>query len=81
MVGETADYAHLRMSAYGLPLRGRSMPYARSLPSATAKNDTIVPGKPKMNANVRQRALRLFCARMPAKLTLANTHNPEMPVS
>jgi len=57
------------------------MPYARSLPSATAKNDTIVPGKPKMKAKVRQSTLRLFCARMPAKLTLANTHNPEMPVS
>ena len=41
------------LAAYGLPLRGKSMPYARSLPSATAKNVTIVPGKPKMNANVR----------------------------
>ena len=29
-------------SAYGVPFRGRSMPYARSLPSATAKNVTIV---------------------------------------
>jgi len=57
------------------------MPYARSLPSTTAKNVTIVPGSPKMKVKVRQSTLRLFCARIPAKLTLANIHNPEMPVS
>jgi hypothetical protein len=38
-------------------------------------------GKPTTKANVRQNTLRLFCARMPAKLMLANIHNPEMPVS
>ncbi|MGC2212414.1 MAG: hypothetical protein WA602_04355, partial [Silvibacterium sp.] len=69
------------LATYALPLRGKSMPYAQSLPSSTAKNVTIVPGKPKMKANVRQSTLGLFCARMPAKLMLADTHSPEMPVS
>jgi hypothetical protein len=68
------------LAAYGLPFRGKSMPHARSRPSATAKNVTIVPDKPKINANVRQSTLGLFCARMPAKLTLANSRSPEMPV-
>ena len=30
---------------------------------------------------VRHSTLRLFCARIPAKLMLANTQSPEMPVS
>jgi hypothetical protein len=41
-------------ATYGLSLPGKSTPYARSPPSPTKKNVTIVPGKPKMKANVRQ---------------------------
>jgi len=62
-LGSRADS---RMNAYGLSFLGKSMPYARSLPSATAKNVTIVPGRPKMKARIRQPLLGLFCARMPA---------------
>jgi len=54
------------LAIYGLALRGKSMPFARSFPSPTAKNVTNVPGKPKMKAKTRQGTLGLSCARMPA---------------
>lgn len=38
------------LATYGFPLRGKSMPNARSPPSSTAKNVTIVAGKPKMRS-------------------------------
>jgi hypothetical protein len=68
-------------ATYGLPRRGKSMPYARSLISTTTKKVRIVPGTPNIKANVRQSAFGLVWARMPVKLMLANTHSPEMPVS
>jgi len=45
---------------------GTSTAYARSQPSVTAKNLTIVPGRPKMKATMRHPVLAEFWARMPA---------------
>ena len=49
-------------ATYGLPRRGKSMPYARSLPSTTTKKVRIVPGRPNIKANIRQSAFGLFWA-------------------
>ncbi|HEY6351093.1 MAG TPA: hypothetical protein VI636_16945 [Candidatus Angelobacter sp.] len=72
---------HVRYKQIHCFRRGISIPYARSLLSSTMRQESKVPGKPKMKATIRHPLLELFWARMPAKERLAKIQTAKAPPS
>jgi hypothetical protein len=67
---------------YRVPdFRGMSIPYAQSLPSATANKVNSVPGKPKIKVSTFQNKLPRPWARIAVKLKFAKIQIAETPQS